>query len=70
MSHIPLSNFGSSPFEQLMGYSPEILKHWSGLETAFLQNQTFEQDFLEQIRRALAFDNLCQYCMAKAGPPE
>ncbi|HBD7247095.1 TPA: hypothetical protein OO088_000177 [Legionella pneumophila] len=35
-----------------------------------MQSKTFEPNFLEQIRRALAFDNLCYYCMAKAGPPD
>lgn len=37
---------------------------------SFFQSKTFGPDFLEQIRRALAFDNLCQYCMAKAGRPD
>lgn len=69
MSRISLSTLGSTPFEQLMGHSPDILNKWSILETAFFQSNTFEQDFLEQIRRALAFDNVCMYCMAKAGPP-
>lgn len=70
MSHIPLSNIGSSPFEKLMGHAPNILSHWIRLETAFFQSPTFNQSFLEQIRRALAFDNVCLYCMAKAGPPD
>ena len=70
MSHITLSNVGQSPFERLIGHAPEVLQHWSRLEEAFFQSKTFGQDFLEQIRRALAFDNLCQYCMAKAGRPD
>lgn len=70
MSLLPFSNIGNSPFERLLGHAPEILKNWSNLEVAFFKSQTFNEDFLEQIRRALAFDNLCQYCMAKAGPPE
>ena len=70
MSHITLSNVGQSPFEKLIGHAPEILHHWSQLEEAFFRSNTFDQNFLEQIRRALAFDNLCQYCMAKAGRPD
>ncbi|MFO9001344.1 hypothetical protein SC848_15435 [Legionella pneumophila serogroup 1] len=69
MSHIPLSTYGASPFERLLGYAPEILNNWSNLENAFLQSKTFEPNFLEQIRRALAFDNFCYYYMAKAGHP-
>lgn len=70
MSYIALSNVGQSPFEKLIGHAPEILAHWSRLEEAFFSSNTFGKDFLEQIRRALAFDNLCQYCMAKAGRPD
>ncbi|KTC83267.1 Uncharacterised protein [Legionella cincinnatiensis] len=70
MSYIPLSTQGTSPFEKLLGHAPEILNNWSKLENAFFQSNTFEPDFLEQIRRALAFDNLCLYCMEKAGRPD
>ena len=70
MTHIPLSKVGSSPFEQLMGHAPYVLEQWSKLEDAFFQSTTFSAEFLEQLRRALAYDNQCFYCMAKAGPPE
>lgn len=70
MSRIPLSTLGSSPFEKLLGHAPEVLNIWSKLENAFFQSNTFEPNFLEQIRRALAFDNLCLYCMEKAGRPD
>jgi alkylhydroperoxidase family enzyme len=70
MSHIKLSNYGQSPFEQLMGHAPNILNQWSKLEEAFFQSTVFSAGFLEQIRRALAYKNLCQYCMKKSGPPE
>lgn len=70
MSYIPLSNTGSTPFERLMGNMPEILNKWSQLEMVFFESKTFTPDFLEQIRRVLAFNNLCKYCMAKAGPPD
>ncbi|KTD59058.1 hypothetical protein [Legionella shakespearei] len=70
MSHIELSNYGESPFEKLMGHAPEILNQWGKLEDVFFQSTTFAPEFLEQIRRALAFKNLCQYCMLKAGPPD
>jgi alkylhydroperoxidase family enzyme len=70
MSHIPFSDNGASPFERLLGYTPSILEHWGLLESAFFQSKTFDAYFLEQLRRALAFDNVCQYCMAKAGLPD
>jgi alkylhydroperoxidase family enzyme len=70
MSLIPLSNCGSTPFERLLGHAPELLEQWGKLELAFFKSTTFHSDFLEQIRRALAFNNQCYYCMAKAGPPD
>jgi len=70
MSYIHLSKNGSTPFEKLMGHAPEILKKWDQLETALFQSKTFGIEFLEQVRRALAFNNICQYCMSKAGPPD
>lgn len=70
MSVIPLSSNGNTPFERLLGHVPEILAPWGLLETAFFNQTTFDLDFLEQIRRALAYSNQCKYCMAKAGPPE
>ncbi|WP_131794673.1 hypothetical protein [Fluoribacter gormanii] len=70
MSFIQLSEYGTSPFERLLGHAPEILDQWGKLEIVFLKSNTFNADFLEQVRRALAFNNQCQYCMAKAGPPD
>ncbi|MCE3044668.1 hypothetical protein [Legionella sp. 16cNR16C] len=70
MALIQLSEFGSSPFERILGHVPEILENWSQLESSFFQSSRFSPDFLEQMRRVLAFNNQCQYCMAKAGPPD
>lgn len=70
MSHLELSNYGSTPFERLLGHASGILDQWEKLEQAFFQSKTFDADFLEQVRRALAFNNQCQYCMAKSGPPD
>lgn len=70
MSYIKLSEKGSTPFEQLMGHVPEISYKWRQLEKTFFQSKRFTIVFLEQIRRALAFNNLCQYCMTKAGAPD
>ncbi|HAT1766728.1 TPA: hypothetical protein KKW30_002472 [Legionella pneumophila] len=70
MSLIELSDCGSSLFERLLGHAPKILEDWNQLESSFFQSTTFSPEFLEQVRRALAFNNQCQYCMAKAGPPD
>lgn len=70
MSHIPLSGNGSSPWERLLGHAPEILERWVELENAFFASDTFSPELREQVRRALAFGNGCEYCKAKAGPPD
>ncbi len=70
MSFIQLSTNGSTPFERLLGHKPDLLEQWAKLELVFFQSQTFDAHFLEQVRRALAFNNQCQYCMAKAGEPD
>ncbi|MFW2570251.1 carboxymuconolactone decarboxylase family protein [Legionella sp. 29fVS95] len=70
MAHIKLSKQGVTPFEKLLGHLPEISVQWQQLEMAFFQSNTFDADFLEQIRRVLAFNHVCQYCMAKAGPAD
>lgn len=70
MSHIPFSSNGNTPFEKLIGYNTDLLSKWTQLESAIFNSKTFNHTFLEQIRRALAFNNACQYCMAKAGPPD
>ncbi|CEG58722.1 carboxymuconolactone decarboxylase family protein [Legionella fallonii] len=70
MSYIKLSDHGNTAFERLMGHAPRILKYWEQLENEFFKSKHFNSDFLEQLRRALAFNNLCHYCMTKAGPPD
>lgn len=67
---IPLSNYGSTAFEKLLGHNPEILDKWVALEQVCFNNTTIEKDILEQVRRTLAFGNECEYCMVKAGRPE
>lgn len=68
MSRIPFSNKGNTPFEQLLGHHEEILKCWSQLENAFFTSNKLSQELKEEVRRTLAHQNGCQYCMAKGQP--
>lgn len=70
MPRLPLSKQGGTAFERLLGHNPDILAAWLKLEEAFFGSATFTPELREQVRRALAFGNECQYCMARAGPPE
>jgi alkylhydroperoxidase family enzyme len=70
MTRIELSQFGSSPFEKLIGHNAEILSKWIELENAIFQSSTLNTHLLEQVRRTLSFGNECEYCMVKGGKPE
>jgi alkylhydroperoxidase family enzyme len=70
MRRLSLSRNGPTPHERLIGHNAGILERWLALEEAFVKSATFEPELREQVRRALAFGNRCEYCMAKAGPPD
>jgi len=70
MAKINFSNEGATPFEQLLGYNKEIMKSWINLEIDFLQSTTFDYELKEEVRRTLANNNGCKYCMAKGKPSE
>lgn len=67
MTRINQSNYGNSPFEKLIGHNEDILDKWNELEITLFEKSSLDNDLLEQVRRALAFENECEYCMAKAG---
>lgn len=68
MARITFSQEGLTPFEQLLGHNKEILEKWSSLEECIFNSNTFTFELKEQLRRTLAFNNGCQYCMAKGKP--
>ena len=70
MAKINFSNNGDTPFEQLLGHNSNILENWSNLELSFFKSSTFSDELKEEVRRTLAFNNGCQYCMAKGKPSE
>jgi alkylhydroperoxidase family enzyme len=68
MAKINFSSEGITPFEQLLGYNEEIMKAWTNLEIEFLKSNTFDYKLKEEVRRTLANNNGCKYCMAKGQP--
>ncbi|WP_346939291.1 carboxymuconolactone decarboxylase family protein [uncultured Clostridium sp.] len=70
MAKINFSNEGTTPFEQLLGYNKGIMRSWINLERDFLQSTTFDYKLKEEVRRTLAHNNGCKYCMAKGKPSE
>lgn len=70
MTTIPFSTNGNTAFEKLLGHNPAILTHWNLLEETLWTETGPDRNLLEQIRRAMAFENGCRYCMVKAGKPD
>jgi alkylhydroperoxidase family enzyme len=53
-----------------MGHAPHVLEPWTRLEDAFFKQSVLPSQLLEQVRRTLALGHGCDYCRAKAGPPD
>ncbi|WP_434797406.1 hypothetical protein [Terrisporobacter vanillatitrophus] len=70
MSRINFSKEGNTPFQQLLGHNNEVLQKWNSLDEVLFNSNTFSDELKEQVRRTLAFNNGCQYCMAKGIPSE
>ncbi|MEG0774756.1 carboxymuconolactone decarboxylase family protein [Clostridium sp.] len=68
MARIIYSKEGLTPFQQLLGHNKNILKNWLSLEECLFNSNTFTFELKEEVRRTLAFNNGCQYCMAKGKP--
>jgi alkylhydroperoxidase family enzyme len=69
MTRIKLSEYGNSPFEKLIGHNKIVLDKWIDLEVALFSETKLDKNLLEQVRRTIAFENECEYCMVKAGKP-
>lgn len=68
MASIRNSGIGATPFQQLLGHQPQLLEKWNELEVFFTSSRTFSTRLKEEVRRTLAVENGCQYCMAKGKP--
>ncbi|KLT68458.1 MULTISPECIES: carboxymuconolactone decarboxylase family protein [unclassified Flavobacterium] len=69
MTRINFAENGKTSFEKLIGHNTQILEKWIELEESFWEKTSLDNDLLEQIRRAMAFENGCEYCMVKGGRP-
>lgn len=68
MAIISFSQNGLTPFQQLLGHNKNILEKWVSLEECIFSSDTFSAELKEEVRRTLAFNNGCEYCMAKGAP--
>ena len=70
MTRIKLSDYGNTAFEKLIGHNKVVLDKWLELETVLFRDTKLDKNLLEQVRRTMAFENECEYCMVKAGRPD
>ncbi len=67
---IKLSEYGETGFQKILGHNRKILDRWNELDEALFTETNLESNLLEQVRRVMAFENKCEYCMVKGGRPE
>ncbi|MBM7587339.1 alkylhydroperoxidase family enzyme [Bacillus pakistanensis] len=68
MARIEESQYGSTPFQKLLGHNKEILISWNRLGDALEKGGKLTAQLKEQVRRTLAQSNGCAYCKAKGKP--
>ncbi len=68
MAYIDYSENGESPLQKLLGHNQQILKSWDDLLSAFYENSSFDPEMQEEVRRAVAYQVGCAYCMSHGCP--
>lgn len=70
MAHITYSENGDNPLTQLLGHNPELLKNWMLLLESFYQNCDLDRQLQEEVRRTVAYQIGCSYCMSHGCPTQ
>lgn len=68
MAYIKYSENGDSPLQKLLGHNDEVLKNWDQLLDSFYKFSSFDPKFQEEVRRAIAYQVGCAYCMSHGCP--
>jgi alkylhydroperoxidase family enzyme len=68
MGYIKQSNYGETPFQDVLGHIPELLINWNNLTDFLTKEGCLSANLKEEVRRVLAYGNKCRYCMAKGRP--
>ena len=70
MALIAYSEVGDNPLTKLLGHNPVLLKNWMTLLGSFYQNCDLDRDLQEEVRRAVAYQIGCAYCMSHGCPTQ
>jgi alkylhydroperoxidase family enzyme len=68
MAHIEYSKKGDTPLQKLLGHNDEVLKSWDHLLNTFYKHSSFDPVLQEEVRRAIAYQLGCAYCMSHGCP--
>lgn len=68
MAHITYSENGTNPLTKLLGHNPALLKRWMALLDCFYQDCSLDRELQEEVRRAVAYQIGCAYCMSHGCP--
>ena len=68
MAYISYSENGNNPLTKLLGHNPILLKNWMTLLESFYQSCDLDRDLQEEVRRAVAYQIGCAYCMSHGCP--
>ena len=70
MAYIAYSENGDNPLTKLLGHNPELLKNWMTLLDSFYQECNFDPALQEEVRKAVAYQIGCAYCMSHGCPAQ
>lgn len=70
MAYIEYSENGDSPLQKLLGHNSEVLKNWDRLLESFYKFSSFDPKLQEEVRRAIAYQLGCAYCMSHGCPSQ
>ena len=68
MAYISYSENGNNPLTRLLGHNPELLTKWMDLLDSFYQSSDLERELQEEVRKAIAYQIGCSYCMSHGCP--
>ena len=70
MAYISYSENGDNPLTRLLGHNPILLKNWMALLASFYESCDLDRDLQEEVRRAVAYQIGCAYCMSHGCPTQ
>jgi len=68
MAYISYSENGINPLTKLLGHNPALLNNWMVLLESYYTNGSLDPELQEEVRRAVAYQIGCAYCMSHGCP--